>query len=162
MSAPLLLGLAALTVAATAQAQTLQGCPQLPAESDLMWQHRATGAADFCRALRADGTEAFGLYISPEPTFDPSRSNREEAGVMDGREIHWYRAELAAQPDVEARETLIELRDGRMAHVWLQADSPAELQQLFQLTQALDFNPVPVPAIPSPETLPETQVAAGE
>lgn len=160
--APLLLGLAALTLAASAQAQGLQGCPRLPADSDLMWQHRATGAADFCRALRLDGSEAFGLYISPEPSFDPSRANREEAGVMDGHEIHWYRAELAGQPGVEARETLVELRDGRMAHVWLQADSQAGLQQLFQLTQALDFNPAPVPSLPSPATVPETQIAAGE
>lgn len=160
--APLLIGLAALTMSATAHAQSLQGCPQLPAESDLIWQHRATGAADFCRALRVDGSEAFGMYISPEPTFDPSRGNREEVGRIDGREIHWYRSELAGQPNVEARETLVELRDGRVAHIWLQGDSPAELQQLFQLTQALDFNPVPVPVMPAPSELPETQIAAGE
>lgn len=153
MLAPLLAGFAVAGIAppVAAQVQDVRGCPQLPADSDLIWQHRATGAADFCRALRLDGSEAFGLYISPEPTFDPQRSNREEQGRMDGGEIHWYRAELAGKPDVEARETLVELRDGRVAHVWLQADSAAELQRLFQLTQALNFNPVPA-----------TQIAVGE
>lgn len=151
---PLLAGLA-LLAAAPVHAQDVRGCPQLPADSEVFWQHRAAGAADFCRALRLDGSEAFGLYISPEATFDPQRSNREEDGVIDGREIHWYRSELAGQPDVEARETLVELRDGRVAHVWLQADSPAQLQQLFQLTQALDFNPAPAPR-------PATQIASGE
>lgn len=151
---PLLAGLA-FAAAAPAQAQDAQGCPQLPADTDLFWQHRATGDADFCRALRLDGSEAFGLYISPEPSFDPKRSNREETGVIDGREIHWYRSELAGKPDVQARETLVELRDGRVAHVWLQADSATQLQQLFQLTRALDFNPVPAPPAAT------TQIAAG-
>lgn len=154
MLAPLLAGLGFV---AGAQAQEeVRGCPQLPVDSGLMWQHRATGAADFCRALRVDGTEAFGLYISPEPSFEPKRSNREEEGVIDGREINWYEAELASSPDVRARETLVELRDGRVAHIWLQAASDAELRQLFGLVSALDFNPVPVPAPAA------TQIAAGE
>ncbi|WP_152597810.1 hypothetical protein [Novilysobacter arseniciresistens] len=128
-----------LLAAGAAQAQDMAGCPQLPAGSDLIWEHRATGDADFCRALRADGTEAFGLYISREATFEPKRSNREEAGAIDGHEIHWYRAELVTKPNIEARETLIELDDGRVAHIWLQAAPGDPLQSAFEMAGNLRF-----------------------
>ena len=115
-------------------------CPQLPAAAGLTWEYRAAGDADLCRALRADGSEAFGLYVSAEPTFEPQRSNREEEGLIDGQEINWYRAELAAQPGVEARETLLTLPDGRSAHIWVQAQGEDALAASLQLAQSLHFS----------------------
>lgn len=128
-----------LLAASAAQAQDTLGCPQLPADTGLIWEHRGTGDADFCRALRADGTEAFGMYISPEPSFEPKRGNREENGLVDGREVQWYRAELVTKPDIEAREALVELDDGRVAHIWLQARSGEQLDKAFALTGQLRF-----------------------
>lgn len=141
-----------LAIPAQAQAQESTACPRLPADADLTWEHRGTGSSDFCRALRADGTEAFGLYIATESPFEPNRRNREEVGTVDGRDIHWYRAELATKPDIQARETLIELDDGRVAHIWLQADSTATLFRLFQVTSGLRFGANRL----------DTQMAAGE
>ena len=123
---PVLLALAA---GAHAQSQGDIACPQLPADSGLAWQHKATPTSDFCRALRADGSEAFGLFIANDSPFKPSRGNRAEQVVIDGREVQWYRSELAAQPDVKARETLIELPDGRVAHMWVQAKSQQQLDE---------------------------------
>jgi hypothetical protein len=114
-------------------------CPQLPASSGLVWVHRATSTSDFCRALRADGSEAFGLFIANRSPFEPKRSNRAEEAVIDGREVRWYRSELAAQPDVRARETLIELPDGRVAHLWVQAKSDAQLAEAMGQTANLRF-----------------------
>ncbi|MGV8941239.1 MAG: hypothetical protein ACOH1P_06800 [Lysobacter sp.] len=130
-----------LLFASTAQAQDAAACPQLAASTGLSWEYRGGNGSDFCRALREDGSEAFGMYISQEPTFSPKRGNREEVGAIGGKEIQWYRAELAGQPGVEARETLLELDDGRTAHVWLQAASGEQLQNAFQMTQSLDFSP---------------------
>lgn len=138
-----------LLAASVAQAQDVPGCPQLPADTGLIWEHRGTADADFCRALRADGSEAFGLYISAEASFDPKRDNREENDLVDGRPVQWYRAELVTKPDIEARETLIQLDDGRVAHLWLQARSGEQLDKAFELTRQLRFG--------SPR-----QVAAGE
>lgn len=132
--------LALVLVAGGAHAQQAGGCPQLDASTGLTWEYRGSDGADFCRALRADGTEAFGMYISRKPTFSPQRGNREESGTMGGREIQWYRAELAGQPGIEARETLLKLDDGRSAHVWTQAPSQDELQQVFELTRDIDFS----------------------
>ncbi|MGH8078681.1 MAG: hypothetical protein ACREPE_15375, partial [Lysobacter sp.] len=72
--------LLALTAGAQAQAQSEENvaCPQLSADTGLTWQHKAAAKSDFCRALRADGSEAFGLYIASDTAFKPSRSDREE------------------------------------------------------------------------------------
>lgn len=129
-----------LLAAGGAQAQDATACPQLEASTGLSWEYRGSGGADFCRALRSDGSEAFGMYISAKPTFSPKRSNREENDTMGGHEVQWYRAELVGQPGIEARETLIKLTDGRTAHVWMQAGSIDQLEAAFQVTRRIDFS----------------------
>ena len=133
--------LAGLVPAFAAGAQQAPVCPQLPADAGLTWDYRSNGNADLCRALRADGSEAFGLVISPKPTFEPDRSDRAERSHVDGRDVYWYRAELAQKPGVQARETVIELADGRSAHLWLQADNADRLRADFELLQGLRFGP---------------------
>jgi len=128
--------------AACAQdAASAGNCPQLPADAGLTWEAHSSDAGDFCRALFADGSEAFGLYITPERSFDPVRRNRAERNfTIDGHEVTWYRAEIAASPGVEARETNVELADGRQVHIWLQSPSPTELPARLQLVGRLHFN----------------------
>ena len=134
-----LLVLAGSMAAAHAQdSQDGGNCPQLPASSGLTWEYKATGGSDFCRALRADGSEAFGLFISRKANFEPKRGNRAELGVIDGQSVYWYKGELATKPDVEVRETLVELPDGRVAHIWLQAQAP-ELAPTLSQAQSLRF-----------------------
>jgi len=134
---PLLLALAGV---AHAQSQgDVVACPQLPADSGLAWQHKAAGNADLCRALRADGSEAFGLYIAGEPSFKPGRANRAEKATIDGREVQWYRSEIANRPQVQARETLVGMPDGRVAHVWVQAGSQTQLDETMNQMQQLRF-----------------------
>lgn len=126
--------------AARAQDAAARNCPQLPADAGLTWEARSSDAGDFCRALFADGSEAFGLYITPERSFDPVRRNRaERTFTLDGHEVTWYRAEIAASPGVEARETNVALTDGRQVHLWLQAPSPTELPARLQLVGRLHF-----------------------
>lgn len=135
---PLLL----LACAAAAQAQTAAPCPYLDAASGLAWEHRAGPDFDFCRALDADGEQMLGVYIGRESPFEPQRRNRAERGTIDGRSITWYRSELAGQPDAQVRETLVELPDGRVAHIWLRAANEQELAGDLQLAEGLSFQPV--------------------
>ena len=134
--------LAGMWFGGNALAQDAQAahCPVLPAAAGLAWEARAMGDSDFCRALRGDGSEAFGLYLSPEPSFEPDARNREESSRIDGRDVSWYRAEIATAPGVEARETLLPLGDGRSAHIWLQAASPEELAASYQVVEQLRFS----------------------
>lgn len=137
-----LVGVAALWVAATgAQAQTVAVCPSIPATTGLTWEHRPAGDADFCRAMRVDGSEAFAVFIARKAPFKPLRSDRAETGTIDGREIYWYRSEIAGKPGTESRETLIELADGRFAHVSMQAPSADALGEALTQTRNLQFGP---------------------
>lgn len=132
---------ALLLVAGGAQAQSAGDavCPQLPADSNLVWQHKSTASSDFCSALREDGSEAFGLFIANDSPFKPSRANRAEQASIDGRAVQWYRSELSQRPDTQARETVIELPGGRVAHVWVQAGSAEQLTQAMAQTRDLRF-----------------------
>lgn len=114
-------------------------CPQLPAAAGLGWEARSSADGDFCRALRSDGSEAFGLYITAQPSFEPNPRNREESSDVAGRSVVWYRAEIATNPGVQARETLLQLTDGRYAHIWLQADSVDALAAGYRLLGSLRF-----------------------
>lgn len=135
LSAAVLLGTGSLALAQTAPT----GCPQLPDDSGLTWEYKAAASTQFCRALRADGSEAFGLYIAKDSAFKPGRANRAEEARIDGRTVHWYRSELAGKPDVQARETVIELPDGRVAYLWIHAKSQDELGEAIARSNALRF-----------------------
>lgn len=133
------LALSLLAMAGMAQAQSVGACPALPADSGLTWETKTAGGTQFCRALRSDGSEAFGLYIAAETPFRPSRGNRAEETRIDGRDTYWYRSELSAQPDVQARETAIALPDGRVAYLWIQARSKDDLARAITQAGALRF-----------------------
>src|SRR5688500_5811602 len=89
-----------LPLAGQVAAQSAGECPQLPASTGLTWEHRALANADFCRALRSDGSEAFGLNIAKQAPFKLKGSNRAERTAIDGREVTWYRSELAGKPNI--------------------------------------------------------------
>jgi len=131
--------LAAMGAVGGVQAQQANPCPQLPADAGLTWDVGGSAGNQLCRALRADGSEAFGLVLSDKPAFEPQRSDRAEAGQVAGRDVYWYRAELAQKPGTQARETLLKLPDGRSMHVWLQAPSNEALQSGFRLVGALQL-----------------------
>jgi hypothetical protein len=127
-----------LPLAGTAAAQDAGACPYLAADTGLTWEHRGTGDSDFCRALREDGSEAFGLTIAKDAPFKPKGGNRAERVNIDGRDVTWYRTEIAGT-QIQARETLVELPDGRVAYIWVQAQSPEQLNQVLQQTQSMKF-----------------------
>lgn len=133
---------ALLGVASVASAQQAgDHCPRLAASSGLTWEYKAASGTDFCRALRADGSEAFGLYIAAQSAFKPGRSDRAEESHIDGRAAYWYRSELAGKPDMQARETLVNLPDGRVAYVWIQALTSDELGRSIATANTLQFGP---------------------
>jgi len=126
--------------AGVAHAQATGPCPQLPPDSGLTWTHQAAPDFDFCKAMRADGTQAFGVFIGEESPFEPKGNNRAEAGAIDGRSIYWYRGQVAGDPNVQVRETLLQLGEDRVAHIWMKARNPQELAREMALAQALRFS----------------------
>lgn len=133
------LALALLVMGGAAHAQTAFVCPALPASTGLTWEHRPAGTAEFCRALRADGSEAFAVFVTDRSPFKPSRSDRAESGTIGGREVTWYRSEIAGKPNVQSRETLVELPDGRVAHVSFQAPDAQALGTVLEQASEMQF-----------------------
>lgn len=137
-----LLPLACLLAAGAAQAQSAGECPLLPIDSDLTWQKLNGPDFTFCKAIRAsDNAEILAVTISRDSPFRPIRSNRGEKTVIDGHEVRWYRGEIASAPELKVRETLIELDDGRVAHISMRAASEEELVAAQKRAESLDFGP---------------------
>lgn len=135
-----LAGACALGMAAAANAQPAPSCPQLPADSGLSWEQRGNEAFLICSAVDGSGAEVFGLSLSADSAFQPRRGNREERGVVAGQDIRWYRAEVAAQPELLVRETLVELGRDRVAHIWVRRQSEEALREGLVLVERLDFD----------------------
>jgi len=119
-------------------AQSPASCPSLPADTGLTWEQLDGPGFVFCRALRGDGSEAFAVTISDSSPFEPNRRNRAEPTSIAGHQGHWYRSEIAGQ-DVIARETLVEMDGGRVAHISLRAADETQKAQAMQQAQALRF-----------------------
>lgn len=128
-----------IAAAAPARAQVADACPRLPADSGLTWTERSGEAFVVCRAVTEDGREAFGLYLAADSPFQPRRANREERGVINGQDIRWYSGEVASEPGKLVRETLLELDEDRVVHIWLHADSEQEMQQSMRTVEELRF-----------------------
>lgn len=129
-----------LLLSGTARAQSTMGCPRLPASTGLKWESTAGPDFVFCRALRADGSQAFGVYVGEDSPFEPKRRNRSETDTIDGQSVYWYRSEVATRPNIEVRETLLELADGREAHIFFESGAGEPLANTFHQIQQLRFD----------------------
>lgn len=140
-----LLCLPALFAASAAQAQAQDAsaeCPALSGEAQqsLTWVGLRLPDMLFCRAIRIDdASDAFAVTIGRSSPFKPRRPDRAEEGTFNGAEVQWYRALDAANPSILVRETLLELPDGRVAHIFIRTDSNDRLAQYQQQALLLRF-----------------------
>ncbi|MFC3659168.1 hypothetical protein [Luteimonas notoginsengisoli] len=135
-----ILPLACLLAIGAVEAQSAGECPLLPGDSHLSWKAMTGDDFVFCKALQEDGGEVFAVTIAKDSPFEPKRADRAEEAVIDGHETRWYRGEIASAPQAQVRETLIELGNGRVAHISLRANSEAELASALQQAQSLRFH----------------------
>lgn len=140
MTTSRLLVLACLLWAGAAHAQSPADCPTLPADSGLAWERLDGPDFTFCKAIRgSDARQVFAVMLSDDSPFRPNRGDRAEQTVIDGHEAHWYRSELAGNPDMRVRETLIELDRDRVAHISFRAASDEELAQAIRMVEGISF-----------------------
>lgn len=131
--------LIAFTLGPSANAQDSSACPPLPASASLTWEIIQPQGLVFCRALRADGSQAFAVTLSQESPFRPSRGLREEKAQVNGQSTWWYRSELGGSSTQIVRETLVETADKRVAHISILANTPEQLAQSQQWVSELRF-----------------------
>jgi hypothetical protein len=132
--------LACLLLAGGAWAQSTADCPAMAADSGMAWEKLDGPGFTFCKAIRSiDGSQAFAVMIGRDSPFRPRRSDRAEPALIEGRQVHWYRAQLAADPDAIVRETLVELGRNHVAHITLRADSEQQKAATMRQVEALRF-----------------------
>jgi hypothetical protein len=134
--------LACLLLAGGAFAQSTGDCPSMAADSGMAWEKLDGPGFTYCKAIRnEDGSQAFAVMIGRESPFRPRRGDRAEQAVIDGHGVHWYRGEIAADPDAIVRETLIELDRNHVAHITLRADDEEQKAAAMRQVEALRFQP---------------------
>ena len=124
---------------APAQAQQTAQCPRLPANAAIHWEEVNNPDLLFCKATDATGSQPFTVMVSNASPFEPTRRLRAEATRVNGSETWWYRTEIAARPDIVARETSVVLPNGRVAYFNIQASDEAGLQRAFAQISELGF-----------------------
>ena len=80
-------------------------------------------------------------HESAEREFKPRRGDRAEEGMLNGREVQWYRGDVPNEPTVLIREALIELREERVVHVFMRANDAETLARRQQMVLSLPFPP---------------------
>ena len=140
MSMRMAAAIAFASCAPCAWAQSVHACPALPADAGLRWETLDGAGRVFCRALRDDGSAAFTVTISDDNPFRPRGTNRAEQASIAGRKARWYRSEIASDADAIAREALVELDDGKVAHLTLRAGSETQKVEAMRQVEALRFD----------------------
>lgn len=128
--------------AQSAPAASFEDCPPFPSQfADIVhWEHRQIPGMLFCRALLADGTEAFALTVSAESPFKPRRGLREETSTLgNGHELIWYRAEIIGQTSMLGREALVQLAPDRVAHLSMRAPDADTLSKFESYAASLPY-----------------------
>jgi len=130
-----------LLAVSQASARSIEACPTLPPSSGLIWTHDEGIDFDVCRA-GAPGSKDFvlGIYFGYQPDLHLRRANRIGDGKVAGRRVTWYFNDSGANPAF-SRQTLLLLDHKRkyVAHVWLDADTEQQLQDLLSALEHLEF-----------------------
>ena len=135
--------LLALCAAGAAHADlAADSCPVLPPHSGLTWTYQGGDDFGVCYATAPGSTATvIGVYFGNAPAFDPARATAVGPGNVGGREIVWYRHDSAAGGDAFGLQTLVAVNARYVAHVWVTADSQAQLQQRLSILRLVGFKP---------------------
>lgn len=117
-------------------------CPALPPASGLTWTYQGGDDFGVCyAAVPGSRTTVIGIYFGNLPAFDPARATAVSAGNVGGREVVWYRHDSAGPGDALGLQTLVLVSKRYVAHVWVLADSQAQLQERLSILKLIRFKP---------------------
>ena len=139
---PILLILLFLSCAGNALSHSVENCPNLPADSELIWSYTQGPDFEICRAMRGD-RQVFGMYLGNHPKFRPNDRQRAEKGKIGKYEVLWYNKEPSKDStrpiSKQAIFNLGQRPDAEMAHVWFNAADIEELNQTLAILQLISF-----------------------
>jgi hypothetical protein len=121
---------AALLVLQARADEAVDSCPMLPAGSGLTWRYAHGPDFGVCYASYAGSSATvIGVYLGNAPEFDPALATPVRAGSIGGREVTWFRRDSASGNAPLAVQTVVVVNRHYMAHVWVNADTEAELNE---------------------------------
>lgn len=136
----LLAVLAILLQAATSSPDPASQCPTLPPQSGLTWTYQEGPDFGVCYAIESvTRKDALGVYLGFAPSFRPDPYKPHIAGVVGGYPVQWYRRDPNSGASEFSRETLVNLDQGAIAHVWFTASSESELAKRLAILTKLQF-----------------------
>ena len=128
----------AMVFSATAAARSIEACPELPTDSEVVWSYQEGPDFDVCYAHEhgSDAT-AFGVYLGNHPSFHSDSAVRIGNGRVAGKGVAWYRQESGESP--WARQTVLTLdrKSGYVAHVWVAADTEQQLKDRLSVLERM-------------------------
>jgi hypothetical protein len=115
-------------------------CPVLPPNSGLTWSYQGGDDFGICYAsVAGSAATVIGVYFGNAPAFDPARATVVGPGNVGGRQVVWYRHDSAAAGDAFGLQTLVAVNARYVAHVWVTADSQAQLDQRLSILRLIAF-----------------------
>ncbi len=115
-------------------------CPELPAGSGVEWVYQEGPDFDLCYAIESSTKkDSFGIYLGWHPSFKPKDARPIGKGKVAGNEVTWYPRDPDEYHPKFGRQTIVELKSGELAHVWVGAESEQGLQSRLQILQGMKF-----------------------
>ncbi|MET0290464.1 MAG: hypothetical protein ABW178_12610 [Pseudoxanthomonas sp.] len=120
-------------------------CPPLPAAAGLSWEAKNQGKFLLCRAMAADGRQAFGIMLSSKrPAIRLTKEQRAEQGMISGKEVYWYYPDSGGTLVESRRITIVEFDAERFAQIWIEAVDEEDMHALQQVIGKLALAALPV------------------
>ena len=105
-------------------------CPTLSAESGIDWTHQQGPDFEVCFATDSrTHKDLFGIYHGRYPQFSVDDAKVVGSGVLAGKTIKWYRSTSESEDSRFRRQTIVQLTDGMVLHIWISADTDSGIQK---------------------------------
>ena len=140
--------LSLLLLQANASAASVDVCPILPSGAGVEWKHSRGSDFDVCYATRGNSKlSLFGIYLGNFPSFRPEGHEVLASGNVAGMQVTWYSPDADEDVGRYSRQTAIELGSKwpAVAHVWVNADTEADLDEALSILAKIQFRDVVLP-----------------
>lgn len=135
-----LLVTALIPISIPASARGVEACPELPTDSGVEWVYREGPDFDLCYAIESSTKkDSFGIYLGRHPSFEPKDAQPIGKGKVAGRKVTWYPRDPDEYHPQLGRQTIVELKSGELAHIWVGAESEKKLQSRLHILQNMKF-----------------------
>jgi hypothetical protein len=117
-------------------------CPALPTQSGIDWTHQQGPDFEVCFATDSEThKDLFGIYYGRYPQFSTDDAKVVGSGVVAGKSVKWYGPTPKVEDSRFRRQTIVQLTDGMVMHVWISADTDSGVQKAQEAVTHMKLPP---------------------